>query len=266
MATVEFLAPLNSKRQFPADRLHSETLTTIKFTVTERDQCSAVNLAGHTGKFRAKADFTDDDWIFENDVTVTDAVNGFAEVVLLATDIIDPEEIWAELVLFDGSGDQVGSVSYFLPVTRGADDPGRNPDSLVYYRLRADKSWLKGTKIGPGEKVVEEDVARAERWATAQITEFLGKRWLPPDAVPETIAEIANKLASAQVLMITHRNSRMDVDATLMSKLEKQARDELQMIQQGKKGVLMPDGQWDPRFVGAHNSEEGRTGGITIIL
>ncbi len=266
MADVSFLAPLNSKRQFPADRLHSETKTTITFQVTERDQCAAVNLVGVTGLFRAKADFTDATWVFENTVIVTDAVNGLATVELSDTDIVDPEELWAELVLTDASLDQFGNVAYFLPVQRGGDDPGRNPDTLVYYRLRADKGWIKGVKIGPGEKVVEEDVARAERYATSQITEYLGKRWVPPLATPESIAEIAHKLAASQVLLIVHRNTLRGGDDALMTKLEKQAREELKMIRGGKKGILLRDGQWDPRFVGGHNSEEGRTGGIRIII
>lgn len=122
MANVaaRFLAPLNSGRQYPADRLQAGTKTTLRFEVVERDQVTAFDLAGLVIRFRAKADPRDTSFLVNRAGTIAGASeNGEVDVEIEAADFPEPVEVFAELLL-EAAGVRVGAVSYGLAVRMGA--------------------------------------------------------------------------------------------------------------------------------------------------
>lgn len=118
--TLEIRAPLNSQLQYPGPVLHVGTKSTLQFTVTERDGVTAVDLTGLTVKLQAREDHNDASLLLDLTGSLSDAPNGICTVEIAATDLPDPKELWVELILEDSGGDQVGSVSFWMPVVRGA--------------------------------------------------------------------------------------------------------------------------------------------------
>lgn len=112
-------APLNSRRQFPADKFHVGQTTVVTFEVVERDRIAAVDLTGLAVKLRGKVDPYDDDYLFEIDGSLVKADYGLCKFTIPATAVPDPEEVWAELLLLDGT-EVKGIVAFFLPFLHGA--------------------------------------------------------------------------------------------------------------------------------------------------
>lgn len=134
---------------------------------------------------------------------------------------------------------------------------------MSYATLESDRGHLKGKRIEPAGEILPEDVADAERWAQTEIEETLGKRW-SLTAIPDTVAKLAEDLAAGWVLERIYRNGGQGLEDA--QKLVADARAELVRIRAHARGILMPDGTWDPDYPGSRNLDEGRTGGVRIIL
>lgn len=136
---------------------------------------------------------------------------------------------------------------------------------MAYFTLQASKGLISGIKVGSNEDVRPDDLVAAEAWAQAQIEEYLGKSWddSSPALVPTSLAEIAHQLGAAYVLRIAHHANPDGQEVA--EKLESAAKAELQDIRQGKKGIKLPNGTWDPDYRGSWNQDEGSGGGMRIL-
>jgi len=117
---LTLVAPVNSPRQHPREVIHAATALTITFQVRARDQVTAIDLTGLTPKFRARRDIRDTVDLFEVTGSVTSPAAGLCTVALVPSSIPDADEIWAELVLEDGAGDEIYQVAYRLAIGAGA--------------------------------------------------------------------------------------------------------------------------------------------------
>lgn len=122
VGTIQLEAPLNARRQHPADSLFARTKTIAVFTVLERDMVTAVELDGLSAVFRGRTDTRDDgEYLFELSPAEggIDTDDGTITVEIPEDAIPESGLIWAELVLLDGE-EVVSTISYLLIARAGA--------------------------------------------------------------------------------------------------------------------------------------------------
>ncbi len=119
--TLTIVAPINSPRQFPREVLHAATKVTITFQVREFDQVTVVDLTGLVPRLRLRRDVRDAVNLFESaDGTVATPASGNCTIDVPTTAIPDADELWGELVLEDGAGDEVSQIAFKFHIGAGA--------------------------------------------------------------------------------------------------------------------------------------------------